>query len=251
MTPHEQHVLDSFLQRLTAAHGVAKDPQADAAIRAALDRQPDAPYLLVQRTLLLEQALEKANARIAELERTADGRGDPGGAGFLHGGLEPGFGRAPTSPGLIGAAVAPAASYGAASPAPAAYAPAPAPAGWRERLFGGGAAAPQQAAPAAARSGPSFLGTAASAAAGVAGGMFLYNGIEHLMQDRAGGHQASSLLDNAPGPGNAPVVEEVTNNNFFDDRAGDDARLAAADDGGGWSDDGGGDFLGDDGDLLA
>jgi hypothetical protein len=38
-------------------------------IRGALERQPDAAYLLVQRSLILGQALEQAKARIAELEQ--------------------------------------------------------------------------------------------------------------------------------------------------------------------------------------
>ena len=39
------------------------------AIAAAFSRQPDAPYLTVQRCLLLNEALAEAQARIAELER--------------------------------------------------------------------------------------------------------------------------------------------------------------------------------------
>ena len=37
-------------------------------IQKALAQQPDAPYLLVQRAMLLEQALNQAKAQIAQLQ---------------------------------------------------------------------------------------------------------------------------------------------------------------------------------------
>ena len=69
MTPQEQKQLEEFLVRLTHVAYVDRDPQAAEAIAAAFSRQPDAPYLTVQRCLLLSQELEAAQARIAELER--------------------------------------------------------------------------------------------------------------------------------------------------------------------------------------
>ena len=52
---------------------VQRDPEADAIINDAVSRQPDAAYLLVQRTLLQQQALEAAQARIAAgVRRLAD-----------------------------------------------------------------------------------------------------------------------------------------------------------------------------------
>ena len=69
MTPQEQKQLEDFLVQLTHVGYVNKDPQAAEAIAAAFSRQPDAPYLTVQRCLLLNEALAEAQARIAELER--------------------------------------------------------------------------------------------------------------------------------------------------------------------------------------
>lgn len=69
MTPQEQQQLDDFLIRLTHVGYVNRDPMAAQAIAAAFSRQPDAPYLTVQRCLQLEQALAAANARIAQLEK--------------------------------------------------------------------------------------------------------------------------------------------------------------------------------------
>ena len=68
MNSQERALLEGFLDKLVQVHGTRKIPQADVMIRRAVDRQPDAAYLLVQRSLMLEQALEQSNARIAELE---------------------------------------------------------------------------------------------------------------------------------------------------------------------------------------
>ncbi len=69
MSPQEQKQLEDFLVQLTHVGYVNRDPQAAEAISGAFSRQPDAPYLTVQRCLLLEAALETARARIAELEQ--------------------------------------------------------------------------------------------------------------------------------------------------------------------------------------
>jgi len=68
MSPQEKQQLDEFLVQLTHVGYVDKDPQAAEAIAAAFSQQPDAPYLTVQRCLLLNEALIEAHARIAELE---------------------------------------------------------------------------------------------------------------------------------------------------------------------------------------
>jgi len=46
-----------FLAELTQARADEKNPRVEAAIRAMLDRQPDAGYLLVSRVMQLENAL--------------------------------------------------------------------------------------------------------------------------------------------------------------------------------------------------
>jgi len=196
MTPQEQQLLEDFLARLRSAGAVAKDPQADALIRDRLAGQPDAAYLLVQRTLLLEHALENAKAQIAQLQQAAP---PPAPASFLGQGFNAG---PPPLP-----------------PAPASQA-AP---GWRERLFGGGAGTAEPApvaAPAARGSG--FLGAAATTAAGVAGGMFLFEGVESLL----GGHHGGFL----GGAGAPPQVVENVTNNYYDDAPLQDADQDFSDD---------------------
>jgi hypothetical protein len=214
MTPQEQLLLDDFLQRLAAVQGVNKDAQADALIRQRLAGQPDAAYLLVQRCLLQQHALDAAKAQIAQLQ--AQLAGQQQGASFL-GGQQP-------------------SAWSAAPPPfpPQQAAPAPAPS-WRERLFGGAPAQPQ------ASGGSSFFASAATTAAGVAGGMFLFDGIESLL----GGHRGGGFLGGGFG-GQPEVIENVTENNFYDDGAsqqGGDQDFTSTDlddanfDGGGFDDD--------------
>lgn len=195
MSPQETQSLQDFLNQLTQVRGVAKDPQADAMIAAAVARQPDAAYLLTQRALLMEQALTASKAQIATLQEQVQALQSSAAPapGFLDGNA---WGHAP------------AATPMRPGPAPAAYVPAAAPM----------QAAPQyQGAPAPAPSSGflgggmgSMLGTVAATAAGVAGGAFLYQGIEHLMN---GG---TSSLAHQNGL-SAPVenVENTTVNNYY------------------------------------
>jgi len=182
MTPQEQQLLDDFLQRLAAAGSVMKDPQANALIRQRLATQPDALYLLVQRSLLQQQALDAAKAQIAQLQ--AQLASQQGGGSFLGG--------QPSAWGAVPPPVPP------QQPMPQQAAP-----GWRDRLFGSAPAQPAAAA-------PSFLSQAATTAAGVAGGMFLFDGIENLL----GGHHGGGFFG---GGGQPTVIENITENNTYND----------------------------------
>jgi hypothetical protein len=140
-------------------------------ISRAVAQQPDAPYLLVQRAMLLDQALNSAKAQIAQLQNELQSSRSSGAGSFL--GSATAWGHsAPSTP-------RPAAGYSAQtqSPTPMQNATPAAPAA-RPGFLGGG--------------GGSFLGNMAATAAGVAGGAFLFQGIENLL-----GHhnQGSGLLD--------------------------------------------------------
>ena len=65
MTPDERNILQTFLSDLSQAANVAKDPEADAMIRNALQTNPNALYLLVQHAILSDQALHAAQAQLA------------------------------------------------------------------------------------------------------------------------------------------------------------------------------------------
>lgn len=85
MTPYEQKLLDDFLTRLRGAGESVKDPQAEALICERLAGHPDAAYLLVQRALLLEQALASAQTQIAKLQQAAAGHDAGAGSGSFLG----------------------------------------------------------------------------------------------------------------------------------------------------------------------
>src|SRR5438309_7393633 len=73
MTPQERQLVDDLFDRLAKLETAPRDPDAVAAISQGLRRAPNAIYALVQTTLLQDEALKRANARIQELE----GGGEP------------------------------------------------------------------------------------------------------------------------------------------------------------------------------
>lgn len=182
MNTEEKRLLSEFLDQLKGIRGIQKDEEAMRLIKEAADSQPDALYLLVQKTLLQDQALNGAKAQIAALQRElADARRNEGATGGFLGNNPWG---AP-----------------AGRPAPA--------------------AAPQaytQAVPASVAMGASpfgsFLGSAAATAAGVAGGAFLFQGLESLMGHHGGGYGFSDT--GYMGHGGA---ENVTINEYYGDSA--------------------------------
>lgn len=169
MTPQEKDMITQLLDRLKQAGGQPKDPEAEALIRAAMQAQPDAPYLLVQTALVQNMSLEGAQARIAELEReVAQAREAAAKPTSFLGGLL-GGGRPAPQP-------APPMARAGSVPQAGGYAPPP-------QQPPGYAPGPMQAAPAGG--GGSFLRTAAGVAAGVAGGALLYHGLSSMF---GGGH---------------------------------------------------------------
>ena len=68
MTLQEKELLTRFLQQLASAQAGQKDVEAEAAIKDVVARQPDAAYLLVQRTLQLEQLLQASQEQVKKLE---------------------------------------------------------------------------------------------------------------------------------------------------------------------------------------
>lgn len=208
MTPQEQEKLQQFLSQLNQAGGVQRDPEADAMISAAVSRQPDAAYLLVQRTLLQDQALEAAQARIADLERQAQ-TARPASSGSFLGGADTWGNSARSAPAPASATPERASTLNAAAPNPypqagqGAYPQGQVPypgqrqGGW-SRFGGGGMGG----------GGGSFLGTMAATAAGVAGGAFLFQGLGNLLNNQHGNDagQQHGLASDA-GAGQTPAAD--------------------------------------------
>jgi hypothetical protein len=68
MTPDERILLSNFLRDLAQARASGKDAEAEGMIKEAFAANPDAAYLIVQHAILSDQALQTAQARIAQLE---------------------------------------------------------------------------------------------------------------------------------------------------------------------------------------
>jgi hypothetical protein len=199
MTPQERQLIAELFDRLAALETAPRDPDAERAIAEGLARAPHATYPLVQTVLVQDEALKRADARIAELE--GQGAEPPRQGGFLDNmreallGRDDRHGSVPSvRPGAASASLPPAWSGGA--PAPSGY-----------------YAQPPMAQPIG--TGGSFLGTAAASAAGVIGGSMLLNGIRSMF-----GHSA------APGAYEPGLAPNSTNSPWGDASNSDLARQA-------------------------
>ena len=145
MNTREQLLVSRLVTRIASQADIAKDADAELEVAALMKVRPDAAYLLLQRTLMLEASLEQSQAQFAQLESrmSALSREMPGGAAAEL----PGQGRVSPPP-------VPASQF---APAAAAQPPlSPSPAG-------------------------GFLRNAATMGAGVLGGSLLFQGIESMM----------------------------------------------------------------------
>jgi hypothetical protein len=197
MNTLEREQLSQFLQQLTQAHLDAKDSEADSLIRESCSRQPDAAYLLVQRTIVTEQALKNSQAQIARLQAELAQTRPAGRDSFL--GDANSWGNSP-----VGVARAALQQPFAAAPLPAAVG-----------QSGGGL-------------GSGWLGNVATTAAGVVAGSFLFQGIEHMM----GNHNSNWMSGGAGLQPPASLTENSVINNYYDGSGsvgGNDFDMAALD----------------------
>lgn len=199
MTPEERQLIQDLFDRMRSYGAPEKDREAEDLIYRAVRANPDAPYLLVQSVLVQEQALQQADQRMRELEervRELEGQGQPRRSGGFLGGISP-WGRSEPA---RGASSVPQVGARAGQPA---Y-------GGETRPWAQG---PQQA-PAA---GGGFMRTALSAAAGVAGGMLLADGIRSMM----GGGSAHAATPSSGGSGADSNSGYASENGFVNDSAND------------------------------
>jgi hypothetical protein len=198
MNPQERDQLTLFLKQLADARIADKHAEADTLIRETVAKQPDAAYLLVQRAMLVEQALNTAKAQIAQLQNQVQALQNNAPTASRSGGF---LGGNPWAQGVDGGA-SPAGVPGAAGyQTPRAGAP-----------FNAMPAAPA-AAPAGGGVG-SFLGSVATTAAGVVAGSFLFQGIENLL-----GHHSSSPSFWGDSGAGEHVSEQTIINNYYENPA--------------------------------
>lgn len=194
MNNQEREQLTRFLQQLTQAQAAQKDGEADTLIREACLRQPDAAYLLVQRAMLLDHAVQDAQAQVARLQdELSQTRAGNSVGGFLDANAWGNSAHPAISRPLPTAQAAP-----VPTAAPAA---ASAPSAW----------------------GSGMLGNIATTAAGVVAGGFLFQGIEHLLGNHgANSGLTNSLSSNPPGEhhdapaANSLADDHATNAGVFD-----------------------------------
>lgn len=213
MTPQEQHLIEDLFTRLKSVSTSGKDDDAAQFIRTLIARFPDAPYYLTQNVLVQQQALERADERIRELEdlnQRSSAAAPRAATSFLGGAPSvPSTGRRPANE-------------------PDA----------EERQRESPWSQPSQQ----SRSG-SFLSSALSTATGVAGGMFLAESIRSLFGGGSGNAVAGekqAALDRAQDQAQDAEDDAAQARK---DLAADDAALDdmqdQQDDDDGWSDDDG------------
>jgi hypothetical protein len=253
MNSQERELIQSVFDRLSHMAGAPKDAEAEALIAERLRTLPDGAYNLVQAVVMQELTLKQAQAHITEIERQlAEARkavppAAPAGAGgFLPGGAPNPWGQSaarsaiPQVPPQQQYAQPPQYAQPQQVAQPQQFAPPPASAWGQPAAQGGG-----------------FLRNAATAAAGVAGGVLLAEGISSLFSGgHRGGFGGGGGFAGGGGhmPANETVTENTTVNNYYgaeavaDDQAdaSADTQSVAYDDSG---DFGGGDFGGDSEDV--
>ena len=176
MNPQEKAQLEQFLQQLNSTQAGAKDSDADVLITESVKKQPDAPYLLVQRAMGLEMALQVAQKQMAEMQAQIDQTSKP--SGFLSG---------------IN-------SWGRAAPAQAAPANAMA------------AARPAAGAAQPSSWGSGMLGAIATTAVGVVAGSMLYQGIQSMMGHNSAPDTGNGLgHSNTPADSGQQVAQNYDN----------------------------------------
>lgn len=179
MTLDEQQQLSQFLKQLSNTQSGPKDPEAAALIDQAIAGHADASYLLVQRVLILEQALNAAKQQINDLQTQLKNTATK--SSFLT-----------NDPWATASTPSAKTIPGIDQYQPPRYTTAP---------------------PTSQNPGNSFLGNIASTAAGVVAGSFLFQGIENLLghHNLANSH-LSSNYDQAP-------TESTVINNYYGDDA--------------------------------
>jgi hypothetical protein len=192
MSPQDTQMLQDFLSQLVQARGIQKDQEADALIQRAVAQQPDAAYLLVQRALLVGQALENAKSRIATLESQLQAQGGQQGGGggrFLDADSWGNSGGSrPAAQGYV-SETQPQYQSSQYPPQPQ-YQSAP-----RSGFLSGGFG--------------SALGSVAATAAGVAAGGFLFQGLENMFHRNEHGEGSQHLLNS-----------DDKSNSLFNDQSG-------------------------------
>jgi len=224
VTPQEESLLNSLVDRVNQTQLQEKDLDAEALLNRALGHNPDALYILAQTVLVQKIALEQAQAQAAQLQQQNQqlqqrpqraravsflgnllGHHEPDPPAYAQApAYYPPAQQVPPQPGYT-----PVPQYG-----PVQYGQPPQFAQPQYAPMGGGP--------------PSFLRGAMQTAAGVAAGALAFEGVESVLHGMGGfGHPGVGMgwggVGMGPGMGmmggglERPVEETVINNNYYDE----------------------------------
>jgi uncharacterized protein len=186
MTPQERQLVDDLFNRLARMESAPRDSDATAAIALGLRDAPNAVYALVQTVLVQDEALKRANDRIAQLEAGGAAAQNQSG-GFLDSMRDAVFGQNQphgSVPNVRPPEIASRPVWNSGQVMQQAQSP--------EHYDQGSYGAPQPP----MGGGGSFLGTAAAAAAGMVGGSLLLGSIRSMMGgNRHGFGDAAAMGD--------------------------------------------------------
>jgi uncharacterized protein len=216
MTPQEQELVNELFDRLAKLESNPRDPDAERLIADGMRRAPHAVYPLVQTALVQDEALKRANARIEELQAQFGDQEKQGSGSFLDSMRDAVLGRSEPRGSVPSVHSQPQSSPTTAPP----YRPQ---LGYPPQTPGPGLAPGMGP---AFGSGGSFLGTAASTAAGVIGGGLLLNSIRSMFGEHAGlgGHERGG-----PGAHAADLARQDRDQDQDQDQDDDDQALADQD----------------------
>jgi hypothetical protein len=209
LTPQEEQLLDSLIERVNQTQLDEKDLDAEALLKQKLSPNPDALYMLAQTVLVQNIALDQAKAQISQLQQqmqqVQQQRPQPAHTtsflGRLLGEHDPASPQQQQQP-----------------PAPP-YRPVPqyAPPAQPYPQYGQPPYQQTQYVPVGGQS--SFLSGAMQTAAGVAAGALAFEGVESILHGF--GHGGYGMGGPGYGVGGFGMgdrpVEEVINNNYYDD----------------------------------
>ncbi|MGO9340226.1 MAG: DUF2076 domain-containing protein [Terracidiphilus sp.] len=213
MTPQEEQLINSLVERVNQTQLQEKDPDAEALLSKGLGSNPDALYILAQSVLIQNIALDQAKAQVAQLQQQVQqARQQPAHATSFLGNL-------------LGHHDPPPPPQPAYTPVQQGYVPPPPPPPGYD---------PQYAQPQYVAAGPpSFLRGAMQTAAGVAAGALAFEGVESILHGMGGfGHPGYGMGGFGMGPGMGMMgggfdrpVEETVVNNYYDQPGGQEQHF--------------------------
>ena len=252
MTPDERQLITGLFDRMKPIAGQQRDRDAEMLIGDQVRAQPYAPYLMAQTVIVQDQALRAANDKIQQLED--DVRKAQSGSSQTQG--DTSFPRRPRPLHLRRCS-----RFGSEHRGPRTRSPRPRvtrsnPAPDSRRVTASSRATAQQpggpwgqGAPAGGGGlfgggGGGFMKGALGAAAGVAGGVLMADGIRNLFSGGNNPYGIASGFGGGEGMGGFgnPGGETIINNNYYDGQQGDmqDMGGQGGNDAGGYANDPGG-----------